>query len=79
MAKWDIKDGFWRLDCTEGEEYNFAYVLPQMEEEPIQIVITTLLQMGWVESPQYFCATTETAKAVAKEYIKNACHFIARL
>jgi hypothetical protein len=36
MAKWDIKDGVWCLDCTEGEEYyNFAYVLPQPEEEPI--------------------------------------------
>ena len=20
MAKWDIKDGFWRLDCKEGQE-----------------------------------------------------------
>jgi hypothetical protein len=20
MAKWDIKDGFWRLDCQQGEE-----------------------------------------------------------
>ena len=27
MAKWDIKDGFWRMDCKKGEEYNFAYVL----------------------------------------------------
>ena len=25
-AKWDIKDGFWRLDCQEGEEWNFAYM-----------------------------------------------------
>lgn len=24
MAKKDIKDGFWRLDCQEGEEWNFA-------------------------------------------------------
>ena len=24
MAKFDIKDGFWRLDCEEGEEWNFA-------------------------------------------------------
>jgi len=31
MAKWDIKDGFWRLDCAKGEEWNFAYVLPQTE------------------------------------------------
>jgi hypothetical protein len=29
MAEWDIKDGFWRMDCKEGEEYNFAYLLPQ--------------------------------------------------
>ena len=24
MAKWDIKDGFWRMDCADGEEWNFA-------------------------------------------------------
>jgi len=25
MAKRDIKDGFWRMDCRDGEEWNFAY------------------------------------------------------
>ena len=29
MAKWDIKDGFWRLNYQEGKEWNFAHVLPQ--------------------------------------------------
>ncbi len=29
MTKWDVKDGFWRLDGQDGEEWNFAYVLPQ--------------------------------------------------
>ena len=29
MAKWDIQYGFWRLNCALGEEWNFAYVLPQ--------------------------------------------------
>jgi hypothetical protein len=24
MAKFDIKDGFWRLNCKKGEEWNFA-------------------------------------------------------
>jgi hypothetical protein len=24
MAKWDIKDGFWWMDCKAGEEFNFA-------------------------------------------------------
>ncbi len=34
MAKWDIKDGFWRMDCEVGEEWNFAYDLPQDQTEP---------------------------------------------
>jgi len=51
IAKWDIKDGFWRLDCEEGEEYNIAYVLPQEEGMPVKLVIPTSLQMGWIEPP----------------------------
>ena len=68
MAKWDIKDGFWRMDCEEEEEYNFAYVLPQEEGFPITLVVPTSLQMGWVESPPYFCAATETARDIASDY-----------
>ena len=68
MAKWDIKDGFWRMDCTEGEEWNFAYVLPQKEGDPIKLVVPTSLQMGWVESPPYFCAAMETARDITTEY-----------
>ncbi len=60
MAKWDIKDGFWSMDCKSGKEYNFAYVPPQEEGKPTMLVIPTSLQMGWVESPPYFCAATET-------------------
>jgi hypothetical protein len=51
MEKWDIKDGFWRMDCENGEEWNFAYVLLQEQGNPVQIVVPTSLQMGWVESP----------------------------
>jgi hypothetical protein len=69
MAKWNIKDGFWRMDCTKGGEWNFAHVLPQPEGGPIQLVIPTSLQMGWVESPPYFCAVTETVRDIATEYI----------
>ena len=72
MVKWDIKDGFWRLDCAEGEEWNFEYVLPQEEGQPVKLlVIPTLLQMGWIESPPYFCATSETARNVAIDYIET--------
>jgi hypothetical protein len=68
MAKWDIKDGFWRMDCRNGEEWNFAYVLPQPEGSPTMLVVPTSLQMGWVESPPYFCTATETARDIATEY-----------
>ena len=68
MAKWDVKDGFWRMMCEKGEEWNFAYVLPQPAGEPIKLVVPTSLQMGWVESPPYFCAASETARDVAMDY-----------
>ena len=71
MAKWDIKDGFWRLQCREGEEWNFSYVLPRKAGLPIQLVVPTSLQMGWIESPPYFCAASETARDVAAQYIES--------
>ena len=70
MAKCDIKDGFWRLDCEEGKEWNFAYVMPQEEGQPIRLVVPTSLQMGWIESPPFFCAATETGRDVAEDYVE---------
>ncbi len=61
MAKFDIKDGFWRLDCKTGQEWNFCYVLPQPPNQPVKLVVPTSLQMGWIESPPYFCVASETA------------------
>jgi hypothetical protein len=72
MAKFDIKDGFWHMDCAAGEEWNFAYVLPQEAGEPFRLVVPTSLQMGWVESPPNFCAASETARDVATWYTKAA-------
>ncbi len=37
--------------------------------EPIRLVIPSALQMGWNESPAYFCATTDTAGDVAQTWI----------
>jgi len=71
MAKWDIKYEFWRLDCEEGEEWNFCYVLPQAEGEPTRLVVPTSLQMGWIESPPYVCAASETGRDVAASYIET--------
>jgi hypothetical protein len=59
------------MDCREDAEWNFAYVLPQLEGEPAWLVIPTLLQMRWVELPPYFCAAIEMAWDIATTYIES--------
>ena len=71
LAKWDIKDGFWRLMTERGSEFNFAYLLPQEEDRPPRIVIPTPLPMGWTESPPFLCAAAETARDVAQTYAQT--------
>ena len=66
ISKIDLKDGYWRMCVSEENAWNFAYVLPKLsEEEPTQLVVPDALQMGWSESPAFFCAATETARDVA--------------
>jgi hypothetical protein len=66
------------MDCPEGEEWNFAYVLPQEDGKPITLVVPTSLQMGWVKSPPYFCAATETSHDISTEYIETSVNSIPR-
>jgi hypothetical protein len=54
-----------------GEEWNFAYVLPQKKGAPVKLVVLSLLQMGWVESPRFFCAASETAQDIAVQHIER--------
>ena len=71
MAKWDIKDSFWRLNCALGEEWNFSYVLPQAEGEQVSLVVPNPLHMRWIKSPPYFCVASETEIDVAQQYVKT--------
>ena len=38
---------------------------------PITLVVPTSLQMGWIESPPYFCTASETGRDVAKKYVET--------
>ncbi|KAL7543039.1 hypothetical protein ACHAXR_012341 [Thalassiosira sp. AJA248-18] len=67
FSKYDISDGFWRMVVAAGAEWNFAYVLPQKSGEPTRLVVPNALQMGWKESPGYFCSASETARDAASE------------
>ena len=71
QGKTDVKEGFWRCVAKEGQEWNFAYVLPQKEGKPRRLVIPTSLLMGWIESPGYFCAASEMGHDVAKLYAQS--------
>ncbi len=69
MSKLDISNGFWWLIIHGNDCYNFAYVLPQWEGEPCQIVVPSAVQMGWVESPVLFCTVTESARDLTQRFV----------
>jgi hypothetical protein len=68
FSKIDIKDGYWRMVVPQDDEWHFAYVLPtDNPDDPIQLVIPSCLQMGWCDSPSFFCAASETARDITEE------------
>ena len=62
LSKVDLSDGFWRMTVHAHDCYNFCYILPQPPSESTRVVIPSALQMGWQESPAYFCTATETGR-----------------
>ena len=72
FSKCDIKDGFWRMVVSLMDAWNFAYTLPSTTTlknlDDIEIIVPHALQMGWAESPPYFCAATETGRDVIESY-----------
>jgi hypothetical protein len=59
------------MNCREGKQLYFAYVLPQPNGQPIVLVVPLSLQMGWLERSPFFCAATETSHDVATQYCKT--------
>ncbi len=69
FCKLDISNSFWRLIVWEEESFNFAYVLPQWEGEPVRIVVPLAVQMEWVESPPLFCTIMESAQNLTQHLV----------
>lgn len=74
FAKLDIKDGFWRLAVSNAAAWNFCYVLLTPDKtssiDDIEIVVPNALQMGWCESPPFFCAASETGRNTIEKLLK---------
>jgi hypothetical protein len=76
FCKLDIKDGFWRLVVNENDAWNFCYVLPNLNNtktslDETEIVVPHSLQMGWCESPPFFCASSETARDTIQNLLNS--------
>ena len=73
FAKLDIKDGFWRMIVGDEDAWNFCYAIPNLDptasRDDIRIVVPNSLQMGWCESPPFFCAASETARDVIQQLL----------
>ena len=67
-SKLDIKDGFWRMIVNPSDAWNFCYVIPNSSTsaslDDTRIIVPNSLQMGWTESPPFFCAASETARDI---------------
>jgi hypothetical protein len=71
FSKIDLSDGFWRMVVAPEHKWNFCYVMPDPPGSPIRIVVPSALQMGWTESPAYFCAATETGRDIIQWLIDS--------
>ncbi len=43
FSKLDVKNGFWKMVCQAGEEWNFAYILPNHPGQPVETVVPSAL------------------------------------
>jgi len=71
LIKIDISDGFYRIGLRPESAPSLAVVLPVSAGEEPMVAIPLSLPMGWVESPPYFCAATETAADLANQRLER--------
>jgi hypothetical protein len=75
FSKIDLSDGFWRMIVDREQRWNFCYVMPDPPGSRIRIVVPSALQMGWKESPPYFCAATETGRDLIQWLVDTNAKF----
>jgi len=61
LSKIDIADGFYRVHLAPRDVPRLGVLLPQSQGEEPMVALPWVLPMGWVASPPYFSAVTESA------------------
>ena len=71
LGKIDLSDGFYRVWLALSAIPKLGIVFPRYPGEEQLIAFPLVLPMGWVESPPYFCAITETVADLANSLPMN--------
>jgi hypothetical protein len=74
MIKVDIADGFYQLKVATAHIPALGVAFPSLPGEELMVAFPLVLPMGWVSSPPYFCALTETAADLANTLLRNPFH-----
>ncbi|KAI2499906.1 hypothetical protein MHU86_14576 [Fragilaria crotonensis] len=78
LAKIDVADGFYRVWIQIDDVPKLGVVLPTAPGCQPLVAFPLALPMGWVESPPYFTALTETACDLANAALQ-VCPTLSRL
>ena len=70
IAKDDVSDGFYNVCVNVNGVKKFGVILPTPEGQEPLILFFLALPMGWVSSPPWFCAASETVADLANARIK---------
>ncbi len=65
QAKVDLSDGFYRERLNVQDIPHLGVAFPTYEGEEPMVAFPLVLPMGWIESPPWFCAATETVADLA--------------
>jgi len=71
LSKVDLSDGFYRIGPKASAILKLGIAFPKYAGEEQMIAFPLGLPMGWVKSPPYFCAATETVTNLANMIPKN--------
>jgi hypothetical protein len=65
LAKTDILDAFMRVWISLATIPCLGAILPSFPDEEPLVAFPMILPMGWVDSPNFLCAVTETIADLA--------------
>jgi hypothetical protein len=71
LAKVDIADAFMRVQLYAPHIPILGALLPSYPGETPLVAFPMILPMGWVESPPYLCAVTETIADTANKLVSD--------